>query len=121
MFYNRLSELCLQKGVTPNRALVECNISRTAVAKWKKGAVPNGVNIQKLADYFGVTADYLLETNTETAPTEEAGSELPHEHLRELLAEGGMHLLMDADAKLPEEHVEEIIEFIKMKQRKYGR
>lgn len=47
--------------------------------------------------------------------------ELPYATYREVLSEGGMRLLMDADVKLPEEHVEEIVEFIKMKQRKYGR
>lgn len=71
MFYDQLAVLCTNKGVTPNKALVDCGISRTAVAKWRKGAIPNGATIQKLADYFGVSTDYLLGTEAQKAPTSE--------------------------------------------------
>ena len=60
MFFDIFSALCKKKGVTPNKALNDCEISRTSVAKWKKGAVPNGVTLSKLAAYFGVTTDYLM-------------------------------------------------------------
>ena len=71
MFFNTFFELCKRDGVTPNKALVDCEISRTSVAKWKKGAVPNGSTLAKIADYFCVTTDYLLGTDTEKAPTPE--------------------------------------------------
>lgn len=60
MFFDIFSALCKKKGVTPNKALTDCEISRTSVAKWKKGAVPNGATLSKLAAYFGVTTDYLM-------------------------------------------------------------
>lgn len=63
MFFDIFSLLCERNGVTPNKALVDCKISRTSVAKWKKGAIPNGSNLAKIADYFGVTTDYLLGTD----------------------------------------------------------
>lgn len=66
MFFDIFSELCRRNGVTPNKALVDCEISRTSVAKWKKGAVPNGSTLSKIADYFGVTTDYLLGQEKET-------------------------------------------------------
>ena len=71
MFYDQFAKLCIEKGVTANKVLVDCGISRTSVAKWKRGATPNGTTIQKLSDYFGVTTDYLLGTETEKAPTPE--------------------------------------------------
>lgn len=71
MFFDTFFELCKRDGVTPNKALVDCEISRTSVAKWKKGAVPNGSTLAKIADYFCVTTDYLLGTETEKAPTPE--------------------------------------------------
>lgn len=84
--------------------------------------------ISILASELSTSTDYLLgntddptPVGQEKAPTHESERELPHAEYREVLAEGGMRLLMDADAKIPEEHVEEIVEFIKMKQRKYGR
>lgn len=65
MFYDVFTSLCEKKGVTPNKALTDCGISRTSPAKWREGATPRGVTLQKLADYFGVTTDYLL-TGEET-------------------------------------------------------
>ncbi len=60
MFYDIFLWQCEQKGVSPNRACVDCGISRTAVAKWKHGATPNGATLVLLANYFGATMDYLL-------------------------------------------------------------
>lgn len=72
MFYDVFLELCKSNGVTPNKSLTDCKISRTSTAKWKSGATPNGATLQKLADYFGVTTDYLLTgENAQKAPTPE--------------------------------------------------
>lgn len=74
MFYDTFTNLCAENNVTPNKVLVDCSISRTSVAKWKKGAVPNGATLEKLADYFGVSVDYLLGIDeTKKAPAEDGG------------------------------------------------
>lgn len=71
MFYDVFTYLCERKGVSPNKALTDCGISRTSTAKWREGAIPRGVTLQKLADYFGVTTDYLLTgEETKKAPTQ---------------------------------------------------
>lgn len=72
MFYDVFIALCEKKGVSPNKALVDCAISRTSTAKWREGAIPRGITLQKLADYFNVTTDYLLTgEETKKAPTQE--------------------------------------------------
>ena len=72
MFFDRFEDLCKQKGVSKQRACIDCGLSRTAWNKWKAGAIPNGDAVQSLADYFGVTTDYLLTgEETEKAPTQE--------------------------------------------------
>lgn len=60
VFYDLYIQLCVQKGVSPSRAAEENGLSRTAVVKWKNGSTPSGATVQKLAAYFGVTADYLM-------------------------------------------------------------
>lgn len=93
--------------------------SFTTVSDWVNGRkYPRMDKVQQIADYFGVMKSNLTEENVNATDDER---ELPHANYREVLSEGGMRLLMDADVKLPEEHLEEIVEFIKMKQRKYGR
>ena len=72
MFFARFETLCKQKGVSKQKACLDCGLSRTAWNKWKAGAVPNGEALQTLADYFGVTTDYLLTgEETKKAPTTE--------------------------------------------------
>lgn len=70
MFYDRFEALCQKKGVSKQKACIDCGLSRTAWNKWKAGAVPNGEALQAIADYFGVTTDYLLTgENTKNTPT----------------------------------------------------
>lgn len=83
MFYDVFTSLCEKKGVTPNRALTDCGISRTSPAKWREGATPRGVTLQKLADYFGVTTDYLLTgKETKKAPTSEGEREVTDRQIK---------------------------------------
>ncbi len=60
MFWTRFVELCNEAGKSPNRVAAELGFSSSACTVWKKGAVPRDTAIQKMADYFHVTADYLL-------------------------------------------------------------
>ena len=60
MFFYMFEILCKQKGVSKQKACLDCGLSRTAWNKWKAGAIPNGEALQNIADYFGVTTDYLL-------------------------------------------------------------
>ena len=68
MFFNRFRALCDRRGVSVYRACTDIGLNRSAVAKWKSGGKPNGSTAAKLADYFGVTTDYLLGQSEESAP-----------------------------------------------------
>ena len=60
MFFNRFKALCEERQISVYRACTDIGLNRSAVAKWKDGGKPNGTTAAKLADYFGVTTDYLL-------------------------------------------------------------
>lgn len=121
MFFDRFESLCKQKGVSKQKACIDCGLSRTAWNKWKAGAIPNGDAIQSLADYFGVTTDYLLTgEETKKAPTDE-GERIVHKDKREVLAGRGISILLDADAKVTEDQLDDIVSFIQLQQRKNGR
>ena len=70
MFFNRFKALCEEKNISVYRACTEIGLNRSAVAKWKAGGRPNGTTAAKLADYFGVTTDYLLEQTDDRTPAE---------------------------------------------------
>ena len=71
MFYDTYVRLCKEAGVSPSRAAEENGLSRTSVVKWRNGVTPNGGTIAKLAAYFGVPADVLLQG--EGAPAQGEG------------------------------------------------
>ena len=67
MFFDKFSALCQKMGVSKSKAAESVGLNRTSVMKWKNGAVPSGATITKLAEYFGVSADYLLD-NSDISP-----------------------------------------------------
>lgn len=66
MFYDIYKNLCQSIGKSPTAVSVELGISRGTVSNWKnKGAVPSGEILQKIAEYFDVTTDFLLYGTTD--------------------------------------------------------
>lgn len=70
MFYDVYCELCQKNGLTPSGAAGKIGFNRASVTMWKNtGKAPKQDLLIKIADYFGVTTDYLLGNKTEKAPT----------------------------------------------------
>ena len=59
MFFDRFTALCNTKGISKSKAVESIGLNRTATVKWKKGAVPSGATLSKLAEFFGVSTEYL--------------------------------------------------------------
>ena len=60
MFYDILIKLCKEHNVKITPLVVSCGGSRSSPLNWKNGASPNSDIVIKLAEYFGVSTDYLL-------------------------------------------------------------
>lgn len=60
MFYENLLELCKRKSIVPSVVAKELGFSSSMPTAWKRGAVPKADTLQKIADYFKVTTDQLL-------------------------------------------------------------
>lgn len=63
MFWNNFVELCNKKSVSPNGACADLGLSTATATKWKQGAVPRDTTLKRIADYFGVSTEYLLSDN----------------------------------------------------------
>ena len=70
MFYDIFSNLCIMHKTTPATVAKELGITNAAVSKWRQGAAPRDFTLRKIADYFGVTVDYLLGKDQEKKPSE---------------------------------------------------
>lgn len=60
MFWQNFVRLCEEKGIKPTPAAAEMGFPSASVVKWKKGTIPRGTTLQKIADYFNVTVNDLL-------------------------------------------------------------
>ncbi len=60
MFYDNLKSLCKANGTNVTRLIGELGLSSGNLSGWKKGIMPKSDTLVKLADYFGVSTDYLL-------------------------------------------------------------
>lgn len=66
MFWENFVALCDKNGTKPNPVAKELGISSGSVTFWKKGKVPHHSTLIKIANYFGVSVDYLLTGQKET-------------------------------------------------------
>ena len=74
MFWKIFAELCSNKGVSANAVAKELGIASGTVTAWKSGRVPHHGTLIKIADYFGVSVDYLLgKTEQKEKPTAKGG------------------------------------------------
>lgn len=60
MFYERLKALCEEKQTNLTSVLKNLGMSSGNLSKWKNGKIPKSDTVSALAEYFGVTSDYLL-------------------------------------------------------------
>ena len=66
MFYDQYCLLCKKAGVSPSKAAMDMGIAKSTVSVWKnRGTAPQVAQLQKIADYFGVSTDYLLSGSEE--------------------------------------------------------
>lgn len=89
----RVKDLCKSRGITVKRLEEELEIPYNTIYQWKRVA-PSLDKIQKVADYFGVSIDYLLcrtdiknliEDNTvHTIAAHHDGEEWTEEELEEI-------------------------------------
>lgn len=63
MFWENYVRLCGKVNKSPNRVAAEIGFKSPSVTQWKKGSVPRSGNLYKIADYFGVSVECLLEEN----------------------------------------------------------
>lgn len=61
--YEIFEQLLQKNGVTAYKVAKETGISTATLTDWKKGrSTPKHDKLKKIADYFGVTLEYLLGT-----------------------------------------------------------
>ena len=101
--YDKLTELCKDKGVSGSRMCVDLGISKSTMTDLKNGRIKSvsASNAQKIAAYFGITVDELYGTEIKNSPDVE---EKPSREDLEILS-----IL----STLPEEKRKEFVRYLK--------
>lgn len=61
IMYEIFSKLLQEHGITPYKVSKETGVSQSTLSDWKRGvSTPKQDKLQKIADYFGVTLEYLM-------------------------------------------------------------
>lgn len=71
MFYDQFVRLCDERGEKPTPVAKRLGCASSNIAMWKKGSIPRPQVLEKIADYFGVTTQYLLfgDKDAKKSPT----------------------------------------------------
>lgn len=97
MFYDVYCALCAREGLTPSGAAAKIGFNRASVTMWKNtGKPPKPELLDKIAAFFDVTTDFLLEKESKekTATSKSNGlEEIQDAYLR--LARGAQELGLD--------------------------
>ena len=59
--YNRIKNLCVKNNMTISKLESDLGFGNSSIQKWSRGASPSVDKVKKVADYFNVSTDYLLE------------------------------------------------------------
>ena len=66
-----------------------CGVTQTTVGRWKRGTVPAGDDLVKIANRFGQSIDWLMGRDETPAPNVIRDAPLPDPILPDVLAEVG--------------------------------
>lgn len=64
-FAENLARIQAELGVTNYRIAKEIDVNQTSIVNWKNGTMPHPRNVKRLADYFNVPVDELLDEGEE--------------------------------------------------------
>lgn len=111
--YERILELCQQKGVTPGKMCNDLGYSRNTMTALKTGRSTTLKldKAQRIADYFGVSVDTLLGNEQREKPLVNGDEELT-EYLEILKTRPEMRMLFSLTKNATKEDVEKAVRIV---------
>lgn len=109
--YSIFKQLLQTKGVSTYKVSKETGVSQQTFSSWKNGiSTPKVDKLQKIANYFGVSLEYLMGKDTETT-TEDIELQ---SYLEELRTRPEMKMLFSLTKKATKADVEKAIKIIEV-------
>lgn len=63
--YEKVEMLCKERGINISNLgdALGIKLDKSTISHWKAGAVPRAATVKAIADFFGVTVDFLTNTS----------------------------------------------------------
>lgn len=112
--YEIFEQLLQKHNVTSYKVSKEAGVTQTALSNWKSGkSTPTTKTLQKIADYFGVTIDYLMTGEEKEESVIYYIDEETAKLAQEMFEDEDMRSLFDMKRNMPPERFKTHIEFMK--------
>lgn len=72
-FVERIAALTKEKGITEKQVLLDCKLNKNLFGLWRQGRMPSTATKRVLADYFGVSVEYLMGETDDRAQKNSPG------------------------------------------------
>ena len=87
MFKENFERLCNTIGKSPTAVCVEIGLAHSVYSLWTEKTVPRRATLIKIADYFGVTPESLLDENEQKkSPSEMDEDQVSKEELAKIFS-----------------------------------
>lgn len=114
--YEIFNKLLKERDITAYRVAVDTGVSQSSLSDWKKGkSKPKYENMKKIADYFGVSVEYLNGEADDPKPNEKPlinGDEELTDYLDELRSRPEMRMLFSVAKDATKSDVERAVRII---------
>jgi transcriptional regulator with XRE-family HTH domain len=123
VFWDNFTFYCTKSGTSPNAVGKKLGFSSGSITAWKNGTVPRSSAVVKIANYFGINVEDLIEQKEKAAPiTEDGLSEKEIEFFKKVdLLNPAMQRLSLACSVLDEEEIEHLANVAEMLAKAKGR
>lgn len=102
ILYQRIEELCAGKGITMSKLASDLGFSPSLIRKWKGETSPSIDKVKLIAEYFGVSLDYLIGMSEIPSPAEK------------LMADEDIISLQRARSKMSDQDKDKMMKMIRL-------
>lgn len=97
-YIQKIEKELKRNDITAKKMLLELGYADSLISQWKKGSEPSAIKLRRIANYLGLSMDYLF-TNENEVKNEKENEKMEYEFNRELV-EKGLKALFYAEVQI---------------------
>lgn len=113
--YDRIKELCDKNGIAVTALETQLGFGRGSIGKMRTAKSVSADRVKKIAEYFGVSAEYLL---TGESPTGYYYNEDAMEIAQEIYQNKDLHMLFDMTRNASADELRDFAKMIELMQKR---